>query len=394
LRIDPPLKEEGKTGDTRFFGDGGYFTPDGKARFVAVRSAAPDRTGTAFPLVLNTGRVRDHWHTMTRTAKSLRLSQHIAEPFAEIHPVDAARHDIRAADIVRVTSSKGSILVRALLSSRQRDGSVFVPMHWTDQFASGARVDRLVPASTDPTSGQPASKHVAVAIERFPAAAYGFAVLASRPQTIDAEYWAAARCAEGWRVELAFAEAERDWRLFAEKLFGAPSSAELLSYQDVSGGQRRYACFEDERLVGALFLDREPVAVPRNWAAEQLALKHGRHARLSVLAARPGQGTIDRGATVCSCFGVGANQIAAAAAAGCATIEAVGKALQAGTNCGSCRAEIKSIIDAHRLQAAEYAPRQPVADECAAGGLKAFALSEIATFLLDSLFILPHPLIQ
>jgi assimilatory nitrate reductase catalytic subunit len=341
-------------GDTRFFGHGGYFTPDGKARFVAVRSAAPHRTGTAFPLILNTGRVRDHWHTMTRTAKSLRLSQHIAEPFAEIHPVDAARRDIRAADIVRVASSKGSILVRALLSSRQRERSVFVPMHWTDQFASGARVDRLVPASTDPTSGQPASKHVAVAIERFPAAAYGFAVLASRPQTIDAEYWAAARCAEGWRVELAFAEAERDWRLFAEELFGTPSSADLLSYQDVSGGQRRYACFEDERLVGALFLDREPVAAPRNWAAEQLALKHeGRRARLSVLAARPGQGTIDRGATVCSCFGVGANQIAAAAAAGCATVEAIGKTLQAGTNCGSCRAEIRSIVDAHRLQAAE-----------------------------------------
>jgi assimilatory nitrate reductase catalytic subunit len=349
-----PAPAGGDMGDTRFFGDGGYFTPDRKARFVAVRSAAPDRTGAAFPLVLNTGRVRDHWHTMTRTARSQRLSQHLAEPFAELHPADATRHGTRDADIVRVASSAGSILVRALLSSRQREGAVFVPMHWTDQFASGARVDRLVPALTDPSSGQPASKHVPVAIERFQAAAYGFAVLASRPETIDAEYWAVARCAEGWRVELAFADAGRDWTLFADRLFSASSSAESLSYHDLSGGQRRYACFEGDRLVGALFLDREPVAAPRSWAVEQLASRHeGRRARLSVMAARPGQGVADRGATVCSCFGVGANQIAAAAANGCATVEAIGKVLQAGTNCGSCRAEIRGIVDAHRLQAAE-----------------------------------------
>ncbi|HEV2896510.1 MAG TPA: molybdopterin-dependent oxidoreductase [Pseudaminobacter sp.] len=349
-----PAPAGGDVGDTRFFSEGGYFTPDRKARFVAIRSAAPDRTGAAFPLVLNTGRVRDHWHTMTRTARSQRLSQHLAEPFVELHPVDAARNGIRDADVVRVASSAGSILVRALLSSRQREGAVFVPMHWTDQFASGARVDRLVPALTDPLSGQPASKHVPVAIEQFQAAAYGFAVLASRPETIDADYWAVARCAEGWRVELAFADAGRDWTLFADGLFGASSSAESLSYHDLSGGQRRYACFEGDKLVGALFLDREPVAAPRNWAVEQLAAKHeGRRPRLSVMAARPGQGVADRGATVCSCFGIGANQIAAAAANGCATVEAIGKVLQAGTNCGSCRAEIRGIVDAHRLQAAE-----------------------------------------
>jgi bacterioferritin-associated ferredoxin len=75
--------------------------------------------------------------------------------------------------------------------------------------------------------------------------------------------------------------------------------------------------------------------------------------RVAVVAGRPGRGLAERGATVCSCFGVGANQIAAAAKAGCLTVEAMGQALQAGTNCGSCRAEIKGIINAYRLQAAE-----------------------------------------
>jgi assimilatory nitrate reductase catalytic subunit len=76
-------------------------------------------------------------------------------------------------------------------------------------------------------------------------------------------------------------------------------------------------------------------------------------ARSAVVAGRPGRGLAERGATVCSCFGVGANQIAAAAKAGCVTVEAIGEALQAGTNCGSCRAEIRAIINAYRLQAAE-----------------------------------------
>ena len=88
--------------DTRFFADGGFFTPDRKARFVAVGPSRETRTSPAYPLVLNTGRVRDHWHTMTRTGKSPRLSQHVAEPFVEIHPADAARLGIGDADIVRV----------------------------------------------------------------------------------------------------------------------------------------------------------------------------------------------------------------------------------------------------------------------------------------------------
>ena len=85
----------------------------------------PSRTSEAFPLTLNTGRVRDHWHTMTRTGKSQRLSQHIAEPYVELHPQDAARHDIADADLVRVSSGLGAVLVRALISPRQQPGVDF-----------------------------------------------------------------------------------------------------------------------------------------------------------------------------------------------------------------------------------------------------------------------------
>jgi assimilatory nitrate reductase catalytic subunit len=340
--------------ETRFFNDGQFFTPDRKARFVAISPIGQARTNKDLPLVLNTGRVRDHWHTMTRTGKSHRLSQHLAEPFAEIHPEDAVRYGIADADIVRISTASDTILVRALLSDRQARGSIFVPIHWTDQFAAKARVDVLVHTLTDPHSGQPASKHVAVRMERFAAALYGFAVISQRPLLLEADYWALAKCQAGWRVEFAFARADRDWSRFAATLFGCAAGADFVAYQDAAAGQQRFAHLADGRLAGALFLAPEPVVVSRDWAIEQLGADLvSQRARVAVVAGRPGRGLAERGATVCSCFGVGANQIAAAAKAGCVTVEAIGQALQAGTNCGSCRAEIKEIINAYRLQAAE-----------------------------------------
>ena len=338
----------------RLFADGNYFTPDRKARFIAVALEGSPRTTSAFPMTLNTGRIRDHWHTLTRTGKSQRLSQHYAEPFVEIHPEDAAHSNIKDADLVRVSTGSAAILVRALISARQQPGSIFVPMHWTDQFASKARVDTLAPSVVDPVSGQPASKNIAVRVERFIAAAYGFAVLARKPEHIGAEYWALAKCSEGWRVELGFAAQRGDWTAFADTLFGAIPDAETISFHDRQSSRYRFACYDGGNLLGALFLAAEPVAVSRDWAVAQLAAAHlNARARFSVIAGRPGAGGADKGATVCSCFGVGANEIAEAARRGCRTVSAVGETLQAGTNCGSCRAEIKNIIEAQNLEAAE-----------------------------------------
>jgi assimilatory nitrate reductase catalytic subunit len=342
----------GALGAQRMFADGRYFTPDGRAHFVPVQVATDARTGPSFPLTLNTGRVRDHWHTMTRTGKSQRLSQHCAEPFVEIHPQDAARFHIADADLVRVSTGLGAILVRALVTPRQQVGSIFVPMHWSDQFASHARVDVLVAGVTDPISGQPASKTMPARIERFVAAAYGFAVLRSKPENIDAEYWAIAKCSGGWRAEMAFATNAGDWAAFVRALIG--SGSEPLAYCDTHTRRTRFACYEDGCLAGMVFLAPEPVSVSREWAISQLlAPNASSRKRSAVLAGRPGAGAIDRGATVCACFGVGTNEIAAAVARGCTTVTAVGEATQAGSNCGSCRAEIRNIIEQQRSTRAD-----------------------------------------
>src|SRR5690606_29035541 len=141
-------------GETRFFAEGRFYHTDGKARFVAVGTAVPPQHVTEdFPLVLNTGRIRDQWHTMTRTGKSARLFSHLAEPFVEIHPDDARRLGISDADLVEIDNAHGSAIVRALVTERQTSGALFVPMHWTGELSGRARIDVLVPPVTDPQSG-------------------------------------------------------------------------------------------------------------------------------------------------------------------------------------------------------------------------------------------------
>ena len=339
---------------TRFFADGRFYHADGKARFIATVLPETGRTSADYPLTLNTGRIRDQWHTMTRTGKSARLNAHIAEPFAELHPRDAQALGIESADLVELESPHGKVLLRALISERQARGSVFAPMHWNDQFASQARIDVVVAPVTDPHSGQPASKNMGVRARRFEAKAYGFAISRIRPDAQDCAYWAMAKADGGYRMELAFAEEPQDWTFWARQVFGIEARIEPLGYSDRHTGDLRLAFFDGDILLAALFIARQPVAVARNWAISQLTERHeDLRMRFALVAGRPGAGRADPGATVCSCFNVGVNQITAAIREGCHSVEAIGKALNAGTNCGSCRAEIREIIDGCLKTAAE-----------------------------------------
>ena len=158
----------------------------------------------------------------------------------------------------------------------------------------------------------------------------------------------------GWRVELALARDRDDWNAAADTLFGVSESAETIAYHDAETGHHRFARYDADGLAGAFFLSPQPVAVSRDWAVRQLVARHGdRRSRFSVIAGRPAKGAVDKGATVCSCFQVGVNEIVAAVARGCTSVAAVGQTLQAGTNCGSCRAEIRAIIEMQSARAAE-----------------------------------------
>ncbi|HQU66717.1 MAG TPA: molybdopterin-dependent oxidoreductase [Albidovulum sp.] len=330
----------------RFFGDGAFHTPDGKARMIPVVPRGPEPQRADFPFRLNTGRIRDQWHTMTRTGLSPRLGSHLAEPFLEIHPEDAARLTLAPASLAEVTSPEGRAVLRTLITDRVQPGHPFAPMHWTGETGPTGRIDAVVAARTDPVSGQPDSKGAAVRIAAYRAAWYGFAVSAKAFRPVCG-YWAASPLVEGMRAELAGTETPEDWDAEARRLFGLSTDLTALRYEDRARGRFRVAFTENGRLIAALFVAPEPVAAARSWLAAQIGAAPG----AKVLSGQPGAETPDAGAVVCACFNVGVNTIAGAVASGrCLTVTEIGAALSAGTNCGSCRPELAQLIARHRPQ--------------------------------------------
>ena len=349
-----PVKKDVENKSARLFADGQFYTENGRANFVAPRGVSVSDDGAAaWPYTLNTGRIRDHWHTMTRTGRSVRLSQHIAEPFVEISPADALRERIEDADIVVLRSQRGEMLARALITDRQQTGSLFAPMHWTDHFALDGRVDVLTAPVTDPVSGQPALKSAKVSMSKFEARWYGFGVIfADFPslKPLDkAQYWVKARLGDGARIEMAGDQTIENGRQLADEFFSAiddesHATINVMHYKDSAHGVARFAAFQGDVLKAALYVSKTPVEVARDWIGDQLNQTLSAAERMAVLAARPGGAELDRGPIVCACNNIGANQITASVEAGCSTVDAIGQATSAGTGCGSCRAEIKRFL--------------------------------------------------
>lgn len=338
----------------RFFGQGGFFTPDGRARMLPITPRLPvAKTAPRYPFRLNTGRIRDQWHTMTRTALAPRLSQHMAEPFLEIHPDDAARLGLAPATLARVTSPHGGAILRVVLTDRVQQGQVFAPMHWTGDTAPTGRVDALVAPVTDPVSGQPESKAAVVAITPLDPAWYGFAV-STGVQHPTATYWARARHAGGWRSESAGMETPETWEHYARALFNLPHAL-CLSVEDRVHGTHRLALMQEGCTLAALFVAPMPVHLARSHLASEVG-----RAGAALLAGHPGAGTLDPGPTVCACLNVGLNTIMAAIAAqSLTTVEQIGSALQAGTSCGSCRPELAAMLAREQTTAAASLRVQP-----------------------------------
>ena len=337
-----PLRRQG-----RLFADGNFFTPTGKARFIPISGRAPAQLADAsYPLVLNTGRVRDHWHTLTRTGKSPRLSAHSIEPCLELHPRDAERYGMEEGALVRVRSRRGELLLRARLDAGQRPGSVFIPMHWSEQFSSLASVDQLVSPLTDPVSGQPEFKYTPVCITPCVTRWHGFILSRRRLQLPRDHYWACARGAGFWRYELAGSERTGDWAVTARALLCSQDrEVEWIEFTDQAAPRYRAARIQDGRLESCVFIGPDRHLPERGW----LAALFGRDRiedseRRSLLSGRAGDGHPDAGPQVCACFGVGRNTILEAIGQGCASVEEIGAFLKAGTNCGSCIPELRSLI--------------------------------------------------
>jgi assimilatory nitrate reductase catalytic subunit len=349
-----PVRAHAARRQRRFFADGGFFTSDRKARFVAPEPPAlSEAVCDEFPLRLNTGRTRDQWHTMTRSGASPRLALHCPEPFVEVAPADAQSHGLIDGAFARITTRHGAAVLRVVLSAGQQAGSLFVPIHWSDATASNARVGDLVAPATDPHSGQPEAKATPAAVAPMAFVSRGFVPVRRAAVVMPASsWWARVAIAGGTGYLLATDAPIETWRRMAKSLLAGSlprpgvEPVEVAEYIDIPRGLYRAATFVQGRLEGCLFIG--PAAAAPQWdavremfAADALAPPQ----RRMVLSAKSADGLMDAGPMVCSCFGVGLNVIRRTLASGAAAnVEEIGKALQAGTNCGSCLPELRRIV--------------------------------------------------
>ena len=350
-----PMAESRESARGPMFADGKFPHADGRARFIALTPRGPEHAPTlAFPLVLNTGRVRDHWHTMTRTGKSARLSAHIAEPYAEVNTADALRFAVRDGALATLRTHWGSMVARVRTGTDVPSGMVFAPIHWNAAFASDARVGALTNPVVDPLSGEPELKHTPLAIEPFAADWYGVILTRAPLPPPVVRWWTKVQGRQFLRYELAgtgpFLVDD------ARRLLGAPAGEaareiDWIEYHDARRRVYRAAWFIDERLEGCVYVDSVPALPERGWLAHLFDGKLGASERASLLAGRALQGS-DEGALVCSCFGIGEKTIATCARelGARATAAEIGKKLKCGTNCGTCVPEIQGIIAAMARQ--------------------------------------------
>ncbi len=342
----------GGEGVARLLGDGRFFHPDHRARFIPTPARPTARVCTpAWPLALNTGRTRDHWHTMTRTGKSPRLASHAAEPWLAIHPADAARFGLVEDDFARISSPHGSAVMRVVYDPCQRVGDVYAPMHWNQQFASEAGIGGLIAPFVDPVSGQPELKHTPVMVvpvamtwqarlysrSEVNISALGPAVQWSRSQGIGHSRWLLA--GEGEALPWG------DW--LATQWADQGVGADRLEYRDRRLGLYRTALIAEGQLEVALFVGRQSPPPVQDWIAALFSdvAPLDRQTRADLLAGQRVSVGPDVGPIVCACHQVGKNTLMQAITAqGLTTVEAIGEHLKAGTNCGSCIPELRGLL--------------------------------------------------
>ena len=344
-----PVTKSQPFGTPRLFHDGYFYTDNGKAQFIAITPRSPaNAPNYEFPFILNTGRLRDQWHTMTRTGLSAKLNSHYPEPVVEIHPDDALRHNLSQDGLAKIETRWGKMLARVDITSSQQAGSLFVPIHWSEQFCNQGRVGVLVNPVIDPLSGQPEFKQTPVRISPWPAH-WQAMVISRRPLSIlGYEYQVKIKGENHWRYQLAGQAVIVDVQNWSREFLYITNdvSVDLLEYQDLSAGNYRVAQIVDQQLQSCVFFARNGQLPKSDWLCTlfdktELSGKE----RFALLSGLPPQGDEQTGRTICSCFSVGEQTILQTIKSGSlVSISAIGERLGAGTGCGSCLPELKQLL--------------------------------------------------
>ena len=360
-----PVWQQGQTADvvSRLFSNGQFSHTSAKAKFIATVAKNPiNRVSAEYPLILNTGRIRDQWHTMSRTGLSANLSTHRAEPYCEIHPQDALKFGIKDGELMEVKSKWGGCILRANLSNNIRRGQIFAPIHWNDQVASDARIGKVVNPVVDAISGEPEFKHTPVCVKPFYTQWQGVLYVREGFEHLvqvsvqNMVWWTKIKTAKAVRYELADRKTLRATVQHIKALLPfTDENFEWLSLEDQTAHLSHHVILKDGLLIASLYIAPKVLLPDRDWVAglfkrERLSALH----RKALLAGSAISSSDSEGPLVCSCFKVGKNRIVATIKEKKLSHEKqVTACLKAGGNCGSCLAEIRGLIKSCQTEYAE-----------------------------------------
>lgn len=343
------IKSPHKSASKRLFEDGHFSTPDKKARFIAVDNQRTAQTATPkFPLLLNTGRNRDQWHTMTRTGRSALLFAHASEPFVDIHPYDAKKMAIENEQLVLLKSKIGEQIFKAKISTHTAQGHCFAPIHWSKTHSSSAKVGTLISSNSDPLSGQPEYKATPVSLSPlfFSSCASFVCILALETTVIDAldpTYWVKQTIKGGYLYHFYFQRTLED--AYSHMMFKLNDP--LTSYMHGRSAFKHHVLMYKKNALFFAFTLFSTLPENKNrkkGAPDMAALlfpdieQEDIHAFLSgaLRAKSP---------IICACKQVRLNTLEAAIAKGKATnLERLKETTCAGTGCGSCEGELNDIL--------------------------------------------------
>ncbi|MFT4519213.1 MAG: assimilatory nitrate reductase catalytic subunit [Halioglobus sp.] len=321
--------------------DGVFYTDSGRGQLVPIVPELPKRANgqSDSELLINTGRVRDQWHTMTRTGSVPRLARHYDFFAAGLSAEEASRLNLVEGQLVEVSNALGTIRCCIRIEEGSPPGQLYLPIHWSDQFTGNGVVCSLIPALVDAVSGQPQLKYAAAEIKALPVATWGLLFTRREPARYGLDYWSKIAVKGGFLTLLADVE---DASKLANRMTAIlPTECETVSFDDAARNDMRILGTIDNKLEYALFLgpDRESLPV-QNWISDIASYPLDAMALLSGASS----GVQDTGAMVCSCWEVGEKQITSAIEQGATSVDELGARLRCGTQCGSCVPELKRLL--------------------------------------------------
>ena len=330
------------------FTDNQFSTADKKARFIPITPQLPvQQTSSDYPFVMNSGRIRDQWHTMSRTGKSTALSSHITRPYIEINPLDASKLAIKQNDLISAIAQTGQVTAHAKVTDSVRKGECFMPIHWNKQFASSATVSGLYQSVVDPLSGQAECKHGAVNIVKAPFVQY-MQLFAKNELVINSDFWLKVNASNCFNYQLALNEPQSDLLYYCQTLTGLQGQWSAMNTAKAMHVQ----CIQNDQLAFVGVISNEQKEISLEWINHLFAEPLLTFTQLqSLLYATPDE-EFTQGVQVCSCFKVREQPIINAIKNGANTVEQLGSELKCGTNCGSCKTQLSQLIKQHATQKA------------------------------------------